>query len=79
MAKRRGGGAAGIAHTHSTRRRTTTSTKSANLFAVDDPDAADRIVTKIVEGIRVLVPAPNPGFRRPDLTSRQLPFKLMRA
>jgi toxin ParE1/3/4 len=47
-------------------------------IADDNPDAADRMVTEIFDGIRALVPFPNQGYRRPNLTSRPLRFKLVR-
>ncbi len=47
-------------------------------IAEDNPDAADRVITQIFDGIRGLVPFPHQGFRRPNLTSRPLRFKLVR-
>ena len=47
-------------------------------IAEDNPDAADRVVTEIFDGIRGLVSFPNHGYRRPSLTSRPLRFKLVR-
>lgn len=47
-------------------------------IAEDSPDAADRVVTELFDAIRALVPFPNQGYRRPDLTSRPLRFKLLR-
>jgi plasmid stabilization system protein ParE len=47
-------------------------------IADDAPDAADRIVTEIFDAIRVLVHFPHQGYRRLDLTSRPLRFKLVR-
>lgn len=47
-------------------------------IAVDNPDAADRVITEIFDGIRSLAPFPQQGFRRPDLTSSPLRFKLVR-
>jgi toxin ParE1/3/4 len=47
-------------------------------IAEDNPDAADRVITEIFEGIRALVAFPHQGFRRPELTSRPLRFKLIR-
>jgi plasmid stabilization system protein ParE len=41
-------------------------------------DAADRVITEIFDGIRGLVTFPNQGYRRPNLTSRPLRFKLVR-
>ena len=41
------------------------------------PDAADRMVTEIFDGIRALIPFPQQGYRRPNLTSRptRAPFR----
>ena len=47
-------------------------------IAQDNPDAADRVITEIFDGIRALVAAPLQGYRRPSLTSRPLRFKLVR-
>ena len=47
-------------------------------IAAHNPDAADRMVTEIFDGIRALVPFPHQGYRRPNLTSRPLRFKLVR-
>ncbi len=47
-------------------------------IAEDNPDAADRIVTEIFESIGSLVSLPNLGYRRPELTTRSLRFKLVR-
>jgi toxin ParE1/3/4 len=47
-------------------------------IAQDNPDAADRVITEIFEGIRALLAFPNQGHRRPTLTSRPLRFKLVR-
>ena len=49
-----------------------------NHIAEDNPDAADRMITEIFDGIRALAPFPNQGFRRPNLSSRPLRFKLVR-
>jgi plasmid stabilization system protein ParE len=46
-------------------------------IADDNPDAADRVITKIFDSIRALVPFPDQGYRRPNLTSRPLRFKLV--
>jgi toxin ParE1/3/4 len=46
--------------------------------AEDNPDAADRVITEIFDGIRILVVFPHQGYRRPNLTSRPLRFKLVR-
>ncbi len=45
-------------------------------IADDNPPAARRVREEILRGIRTLVPFPNQGYRRPDLTSRPLRFKL---
>ncbi|MGA2986321.1 MAG: type II toxin-antitoxin system RelE/ParE family toxin [Terriglobia bacterium] len=47
-------------------------------IAQDNPDAADRVITEIFDAIRGLVPFPDQGHRRPDLTSRPLRFTLGR-
>jgi plasmid stabilization system protein ParE len=47
-------------------------------IAEDNPDAADRVIREIFDGIRALVPFPDQGYRRPNLTSRPLRFKLLR-
>ena len=47
-------------------------------IAEDNPDAANRVITEIFDGIRALVAAPHQGYRRPHLTSRPLRFKLVR-
>lgn len=47
-------------------------------IAEDNPDAADRAIKEIFDGIRALVPFPDQGYRRPNLTSRPLRFKLVR-
>ncbi len=47
-------------------------------IADDNPDAADRVVTEIFDSIRALVSFPQQGYRRPNLTSRPLRFKLVR-
>jgi toxin ParE1/3/4 len=46
-------------------------------IAENNPDAADRVTDEIVSAIEALVPFPNQGFRRPDLTSRPLRFILV--
>jgi plasmid stabilization system protein ParE len=38
-------------------------------IAADNPDAADRVLDEIREAISALVPFPQSGHRRPDLTS----------
>lgn len=47
-------------------------------IAEDNPDAADRLMSEIFDAIRALVPFPDQGYRRPNLTSRLLRFKLVR-
>jgi toxin ParE1/3/4 len=43
-------------------------------IAADNPDAADRVLEEIREAIRALLPFPQSGHRRPDLTSRPIRF-----
>jgi plasmid stabilization system protein ParE len=40
----------------------------------DNIDAVDRVIAKILSAIRGLVPFPNQGHKRPDLTSQPLRF-----
>ena len=47
-------------------------------IAADNPNAADLVITEIFDAIRQLVVFPNQGYRRPNLTSRSLRFKLVR-
>ena len=47
-------------------------------IAADNPSAADRVLAEIQEAIRALVPFPQLGHVRPDLTSRPLRFQLVR-
>jgi plasmid stabilization system protein ParE len=47
-------------------------------IAADNPDAADRIVAEILEAIRAVVPFPDSGHRRPDLTAAPLRFLVVR-
>jgi toxin ParE1/3/4 len=47
-------------------------------IAEDNPDAADRVMAEIFDGIRDLVAFPYQGYRRLNLTSRPLRFKLVR-
>jgi plasmid stabilization system protein ParE len=47
-------------------------------IAADSPDAADRVITEIFDGVRALVAFPQQGYRRPSLSSRPLRFKLVR-
>lgn len=42
------------------------------------PEAADRLITEIFDAIRDLAPFPQQGYRRANLTSRPLRFKLVR-
>ncbi len=41
-------------------------------------DAADKVIADILAGIDALVPFPNQGHKRPDLTTRPLRFVLVR-
>ena len=59
-----------------TRKRSPILTVSASTIAEDNPDAADRVVTEIFDAILALVLLPDQGYRRPNLTSRPLRFKL---
>jgi plasmid stabilization system protein ParE len=47
-------------------------------IAEDSPLAASRVREELLNGIRALVAFPNQGYRRPNLTSRPLRFKLVR-
>lgn len=47
-------------------------------IAKDSPDVADRVTDEIVSAIEALVPFPNRGYTRPDLTSRPLRFIVVR-
>ena len=47
-------------------------------IAPDNLDAADRVLEEIYETIRALVPFPQVGHRRSDLTSRPLRFHPIR-
>jgi plasmid stabilization system protein ParE len=47
-------------------------------IAEDNPLAARRVREEILDGIRRLVPFPNQGHMRPDLTSRPLRFQTIR-
>jgi antitoxin ParD1/3/4/toxin ParE1/3/4 len=47
-------------------------------MAEDNPDAADRVIAEIFDGIRALVASPHRGYRRPTLTSLPVRFKLVR-
>jgi len=44
----------------------------------DNLDAADRVIAEILSAIRALVPFPDQGHRRSDLTSRPMRFIRMR-
>jgi plasmid stabilization system protein ParE len=44
----------------------------------DSLEAADRVIAEIFAGIRGLVAFPDQGYRRPNLSSRPLRFKLVR-
>ena len=46
--------------------------------AADSPYAARRVREEILAAIRALVPFPNAGHQRPDLTSRPLRFTVVR-
>jgi toxin ParE1/3/4 len=48
-------------------------------IAADNPDAADRVIEEIHEAIRALVPFPQLGHSRSDLTSRPLRFQTVRS
>ena len=39
-----------------------------DFIAADNPAAADRLITEIVDAIDALVPFPGVGHKRPDLT-----------
>jgi toxin ParE1/3/4 len=43
-----------------------------DFIAEDSFDAADKVIAEILASIDVLVPFPNQGHERPDLTSRSL-------
>ena len=47
-------------------------------IALDNPDAADQMITELFDGIRSLVSFPDQGYLRPNLTSRPLRFLLVR-
>jgi plasmid stabilization system protein ParE len=44
----------------------------------DSLDAADRVIAEILARMEDLVPFPNQGHPRPDLTSRPLRFAIVR-
>ena len=52
--------------------------KIREYIAEDNPDAADRLITEIFDAIRSLVAFPLQGYRRPNLSSREVRFKLVR-
>ena len=45
---------------------------------LDRVEAADNVVGEILASVRALVPFPNQGHRRPDLSSRPLRFTQVR-
>jgi plasmid stabilization system protein ParE len=47
-------------------------------IAADNPGAADRVIDEIHETIRALIPFPQLGHMRSDLTSRPLRFHPLR-
>ena len=47
-------------------------------IAADNPGAAHRVVTEILEAIRAVVPFPDSGHRRRDLTAAPLRFLVVR-
>jgi plasmid stabilization system protein ParE len=47
-------------------------------IAEDDPLAAERVLEDILDSVRKLVPFPNQGHKRSDLTPRPLPFLTVR-
>ncbi|WP_058189871.1 type II toxin-antitoxin system RelE/ParE family toxin [Terracidiphilus gabretensis] len=47
-------------------------------IALDNLDAADRMIAEILAAVRNLVSFPGVGHRRPDLTSRPLRFIVVR-
>jgi plasmid stabilization system protein ParE len=44
----------------------------------DNLDAADRVIAEVLAAVDALVPFPDQGHKRPDLTSRPLRFILVR-
>jgi toxin ParE1/3/4 len=46
-------------------------------IAADNLDAADRVITEILDAIRAVVPFPHSGHRRLDLTARPLRFLIV--
>lgn len=49
-----------------------------DFIAEDNLDAADKVISEVLASVGALVPFPNRGHRRPDLTSRPLRFALVR-
>jgi toxin ParE1/3/4 len=49
-----------------------------DFIAEDSLDTADRVIADILASIDALVPFPDQGHQRPDLTSRPLRFILVR-
>jgi plasmid stabilization system protein ParE len=47
-------------------------------IAADDVDAANKVIEEIFDVVDILVAFPHQGYRRPNLTSRPLRFKLLR-
>ncbi len=47
-------------------------------IAAENQDAADRVLEEIYQAIRTLVPFPQQGHHRSDLTSRPLRFRSVR-
>jgi plasmid stabilization system protein ParE len=47
-------------------------------IAEDNPSAARRVREELLNTVRGLVPFPNQGHKRPDLTARPLRFTLVR-
>lgn len=48
-------------------------------IAADSVDAADQIVEEIHRAIKALIPFPQQGYARPDLSSRPLRFQAVRS
>jgi len=47
-------------------------------IAQDNSEAADRVIADIFDTLRSLADFPHRGFLRPDLSSRPLPFAVVR-
>ena len=47
-------------------------------IAEHNPDAANRVITAMFDAMRSLVAFPQQGYRRPNIASRPLRFKLVR-